>query len=142
MKVLKEFINEKFEINKNTKPNRKNIDVLIQELIDNPNPEPLGDEDKYIEIFGHDDHYIYKSGPHYIKVDDLYGYTDKDSIFKIVYQICKEDNPKITSVSIRYWYPGNKNCPSGYAEFAKVNKTHNMDSWHPDWVHSNKYPFK
>ena len=62
--------------------------------------------------------------------------------FKIVYQICKEDNPKITSVSIRYWYPGRKDCPPGYAEFARVSKTHNIYSWHPDWVHSNKYPFK
>ena len=127
MKDIKSFINEA----------SSDFTISIKNL-KYEKQEPKSNKEDFIKIMGNDKHFWETTEPVWVKVYDLGKYTNKEGLMSVAYNLCKSFNSKITHAEIGCWDTEDKT----YSTFAVAALQKKDRMWHPEWITSNKYPFK
>lgn len=152
MKTIDFFINEKLKLNNQSKLKTKNIndydfksksvyingkDEDVRFLSDMPEKE---DRNQFIQLQGNDKHFWNLFGPIWILTDwfVMKDYDNEDQLLYAAYNIGKLFNYKITMIEVS-WY--NEDTQQ-FETFAISHKDKKDRMWHPEWIQSEKYPFK
>lgn len=98
--------------------------------------KPTSNQDDYVQIMGNDKHFWNTTDPVWVKVEDLGKYTNADGLMSVAYNLCKSMNDKITHAEIGVW------DGEDYNTFAVASLQKKDRMWHPEWIKSDKYPFK
>ena len=100
--------------------------------------KPRLNKEDYIQVMGNDKHFWNTTKPVWVKVDDLGPYIDQEGLLKVCYNLVKSIDPKCTHAEIGAWYREDH----AYVTFAVASTIKKDRMWHPEWIMSNKYPFK